>query len=113
MGPRATVNAVDQSILRFADRVRANFAATAVCLYGSRVKGGWDEWSDYDVIVVSPWFQGVSIWHRGHDLDRLWYDDLGERAPLSLKCLTPVEFERQPHGLTFLNEILKHARKIA
>jgi len=28
--------------------------------------------SDYDVIVVSPRFEGISVWNRARDLDGLW-----------------------------------------
>ncbi len=50
--------AIAQSVKRFLDAVRRVRRVEAAYLYGSQAFGGANEWSDIDVAVISPDFQG-------------------------------------------------------
>lgn len=102
---------VDRVASEFARKLGLKHRASAVYLYGSRAKGSWDEWSDYDFVVVSPEFKGILFAERGKELRKLWHDTISD-SPVSLLCLTPDEFEKQARGMTFVAEVLKHARKV-
>jgi predicted nucleotidyltransferase len=60
-------------------------------LFGSRARGTPRLHSDYDFVVVSPDFEGVSPLWRGHGLNVLW-NDLQPGVDVELLCLTPQEF---------------------
>jgi len=71
-------------------RLRAQWAAEHVILYGSRARGEPDQWSDLDVVVVSPRFQSIRFIDRWPQLFRA----LGSPVELEPLCYTPEEFER-------------------
>ena len=48
---------------------KEGIAATFAVLFGSQAKGTADKWSDIDLIVVSPRFDGLK---REGDVTRLW-----------------------------------------
>jgi len=82
----------EDCLRRFVEAVVSRWRTYAVVLYGSRARGDWMPWSDWDVIVVADF--------REPFLERL-------RALLELACpavepigYTPEEFER---GLLALN----------
>ncbi|MBM4355376.1 MAG: nucleotidyltransferase domain-containing protein [Deltaproteobacteria bacterium] len=58
------------SVRRYLDVLRDNgIDAAFAVLFGSQVKGDADEWSDIDLVVVAPYFDG----HRNHDdVTPLW-----------------------------------------
>ncbi len=60
---RAT--AVDSVVERLKSRIREQLRVDTLILFGSRASGGGDVWSDYDFIVVSPDFEGLSFLERG------------------------------------------------
>jgi len=70
-------------------RLRDEWAAQHVILFGSRARGQAHQWSDLDVVVVSPRFSGVRFTDRGPQLFRA----LGCPAELEPICYTPEEFE--------------------
>lgn len=47
----------------------SGFPVSFGVIFGSRVSGSADEWSDIDVLVVSPTFDGD---RKRQDIDRLW-----------------------------------------
>lgn len=60
------VNSVRQYLRALADRgIKAAFGV----VYGSQALGTAHEWSDIDLVVVSPWFDGRK---RQEDVETLW-----------------------------------------
>lgn len=59
-------------------------------LFGSWVRGDWMKWSDVDLILVSPDFEGIRFTERPVTLCEFWNHSRG----LELFCYTPEEFER-------------------
>jgi hypothetical protein len=72
-------------------RLRDECMAAHVLLYGSRVRGGGDEWSDLDVIVVSDAFGRIPFVDRPDGIYRL----VACPVEVELLCYTPEEFEKK------------------
>jgi predicted nucleotidyltransferase len=98
----------DGELRRFLDqcleRIRAGLRPETFWLFGSRVKGAPDEWSDIDVLVVSHRFDGMRV------LDRM--ELFHQHAPADRRvdalCFTPKEYEYQLDQPTLVAEIVKH-----
>ena len=82
---------VQDFVVRLLPRLRDEWAAERVILFGSRARGTAGKWSDLDVVVVSPRFEGMPFINRWPLLFRA----LGSPAELEPICYTPEEFERK------------------
>lgn len=92
-------SALDPSIFRFAERLRAEVGAERVILHGAYAMGfpSWD--SDYELIVLSDRFHDVDPFMRSRGMHDIFYA-VGGHAPLALVCLTHEEFKRMwPHDV--------------
>jgi hypothetical protein len=78
-------------VLRFRQRLEEHLQLDRLLIFGSRARGTPHRHSDYDFIVVSEDFRGVSPLWRGHGLNLLW-NDLQPGVDAELLCLTPEEF---------------------
>jgi len=74
------------------DRLRSRYRLHAVVLFGSRARGDWGPWSDYDLLVVA-------------DFDAPYLERIGEIMEL-LEGLGPIE----PHPYT-LEEAVSMLRR--
>jgi predicted nucleotidyltransferase len=91
-GATAGGQAIDHDLVRrFRRRLAERLRLERLLVFGSRARGTHRPHSDYDLIVVSPDFQGVSPLWRGHGLNRLW-NDLAPGVDVELLCVTPDEF---------------------
>ncbi len=83
--------AIAQSVERFLDAVRRVRRVEAAYLYGSQVLGAAGEWSDIDVAVISPDFQG-DLFQERVMLMRLAVevDDRIEPYPFAPEDFTPT-----------------------
>ncbi len=80
----------------------------AAVLYGSYVNGSPDEWSDIDVAVISPDFEGVPLWERQRMITRATLDRNPNLAPIGY----PTSEYRNPGHHSFLGEILLTGRVV-
>ena len=62
-----------------------------VVLYGSFARGDWHEWSDIDVVVVSPDFAGMEYGRRIEVTAEAIYRVY---EPIEAVAMTPAEWER-------------------
>jgi predicted nucleotidyltransferase len=81
--------AVDGVVERLRARLLQRLRLEALILFGSRVEGQTDEWSDYDFIVVSPDLEGIPFIERG----RLLFPLRERGVSYDFLCYTPAEFE--------------------
>jgi len=81
--------AVDRIVERLRTRLLQRLRLEALILFGSRVEGQADEWSDYDFIVVSPDFEDMPFIERG----RLLFSLRERGVSYDFLCYTPAEFE--------------------
>lgn len=91
---RAAARLVDWELVsRFKDAVQRVYPDAHVLLFGSRARGESGPDSNYDFLIISSAFGGVSPLWRGQGLDRQWAA-LNPPADMDLLCATPEEFER-------------------
>ena len=89
--PAATDPVVRDFVENLLPRLRDEWGARHVLLFGSRARGEGDEWSDLDVIVVSDAFEEKRLIDRAPDLFR----GLGCPVQVETLCYAPDEFERK------------------
>ena len=92
----------DEQIRRFIEHLQRHIAVREAILFGSHAYGEPHEWSDIDLVIISPDFMGQSMidrlqflywatWEAG----TTWIEPLG---------YTPEEFESASH-LSLLGEV--------
>jgi len=98
-------DAEDPSVFaRIADRLRKEYGATQVIVYGSVARGEATIHSDVDLLVVAPSAEKAYI-RMAHVLALI--RDLSRGLPLSPVVLTPKELqERLARKDSFIQEIL-------
>ena len=62
-----------------------------VILYGSYARGDWHEWSDIDLVVVSPDFRGMGYWDR---IDVLTEAICRVRQPIEAVAMDPEQWDK-------------------
>lgn len=88
-----------------AKRLKEQYGAKEVILFGSYAKGNPREDSDIDLLIISD--SKERFFERQATVRRL-LRDLKKRIPVSPIVLTPVEIEeRKKHEDQFINEILE------
>ncbi|MBI4745852.1 MAG: nucleotidyltransferase domain-containing protein [Deltaproteobacteria bacterium] len=92
-------------IKAIAKRLKEQYGAKEVILFGSYAKGNPREDSDIDLLIISD--SKERFFERQATVRRL-LRDLKKRIPVSPIVLTPAEIqERKKHEDQFINEILK------
>jgi predicted nucleotidyltransferase len=92
-------------IKAIAKRLKEQYGAKEVILFGSYAKGKATDDSDIDLLVISD--SKERFFERQATVRRL-LRDLKKRIPVSPIVLTPEEIEeRKRHGDQFINEILE------
>jgi predicted nucleotidyltransferase len=98
MGQRA-----DSRIEDFVRRVREKYRITQAIFSGSRARGDYLADSDYDIVLVSPDFQGVFFSQRSASMYDFWTHWPLEIEPL---CYTPEEFEAKRQQIGIASEAI-------
>lgn len=82
----------DPKIKDFVHRVKKKYRLEKAIFFGSRVRGDYFKHSDYDIILVSPDFQGKFFTTRISDMYKFW-----KHFPLDIEplCYTPKEFKKK------------------
>ncbi|MEW5896595.1 MAG: nucleotidyltransferase domain-containing protein [Nanoarchaeota archaeon] len=88
----------DPNITDFINRVKKKYKIEKAIFFGSRARGDHFKNSDYDVILVSPDFEGIFFTKRISRMYPFW-----KHYPLEIEpiCYTPKEFKKKSkeHGL--------------
>lgn len=100
--------AIDGVVERLMTRIAQQMRVDALILFGSRVNGQPDEWSDYDFVVVSPDFEGVPFLERGCVLLPL----REKGVSYDFLCYTPREFEELSSQLTVVGEAAREGIRL-
>ena len=93
----------DSRVKKFTKKIRAAFDVKKVLLFGSRARGDYLEDSDYDVLIVSPEFEGKVFSKRISELYDYW-----DYLPLNIEllCYTPKEFEKMRKRIGIVQQAL-------
>jgi predicted nucleotidyltransferase len=99
---------LDKIISRFVALLSKAARVETVILYGSYVSGSPDEWSDIDIAVISPDFEGLSTWDRQEMIARATVGRAYRLAPIGYSS---SEYHNPgPHS--FLREIIRTGRVV-
>lgn len=98
----------------YLDRIREHLEPSEVWIWGSRVYGTPDEFSDIDMIIVSNRFEGQSFFQRRELFRRL----IGvhkdpEAEVVDVLCYTPAEFAELRSQPTVVREAAEKGLKVA
>jgi len=77
-------------------------------LFGSRATGKTHEYSDFDLMIVSPEFKGLKSFERGLG----FYKDWGHKYPVDFLCYTPAEFNKLKKEATIVREAVREGIEI-
>jgi len=103
-----TASELDRIVSAFVTLLSKAVRVEAVILYGSYVNGSPDEWSDIDIAVISPDFEGLPMWERQRIISRATVDRHPSLAPIGYAS---SEYHNPgPHS--FLREILRTGRVV-
>ena len=97
-----------KAIRIFLQNIRKTFKPEKILLFGSRARGDALEDSDFDLVVVSEKFKGMSEYERMVSVYSL------KREPVSVDviCITPAEFQERSHELSIIGEAAKEGIEI-
>jgi len=104
----ATTTELSGSISEFVERLQNGIRVEAIVLFGSYARGRPHEWSDIDVAVVSPDFEGVPMWRR----QEIIADLTGERDRRLAPIGYPSSEYHNPGPHSFLREIIRTGRVV-
>lgn len=101
MGKRKTADKVVEGFIK---RVRDRFDAEMILWFGSRAKGEALKTSDYDFLIVSKTFEGISFPQR---MSMVYREVIDLPASFDILCYTPEEFDRKKKKLSVVREALR------
>lgn len=104
----ATASELKEVIADFARRLQGGIRVEVVILYGSYVHGTPHEWSDIDLAVISPDFEGVPVWKRQEMIARLTVHRHRGISPIGY----PSSEYHNPGRHSFLREIIRTGRVV-
>ncbi len=91
-------------VRRFIEKLgKRGLEVEKVILFGSYAHSEPDDWSDIDLLILSPMFNNMDMWERlellGEVIGELW-------EPIEARGYTTQEFERFDRG-TFIGDEVK------
>jgi predicted nucleotidyltransferase len=103
-----TTSELEAAIADFIARLHKGLRVEVVILYGSHAAGTPHQWSDIDLAVVSPDFEGVPMWRRQEIIARLTLDRCPNISPIGYSS---TEY-REPSAHSLLSEIVRSGRVV-
>jgi len=88
---------IDRELGNIVERLRKEFNVKAVILFGSRARGDWKPWSDFDILVIADFGEGY--------LDRI-------KRLLEVIGDIPLDIEFHPYTVEEALEMLRRCNPI-
>lgn len=95
-------------VKNFKKELAKAIALKKLILFGSRATGKTHEGSDFDIVIVSPDFNGKDLIKRGKGFYNYW----GYDYPVDFLCYTPEEFNKLKKGINIVSEAIKEGIEI-
>ena len=99
----ATKAELEKAILDFIHSLQEDIQVEAIILFGSYAHGTPHEWSDIDLAVISPDFEGMPIWKRQEIISHLTVNRYRGLSPIGY----PSSEYHNPGRHSFLGEIIR------
>jgi predicted nucleotidyltransferase len=98
---------------KYLAKIKSIYAPEEIWLWGSRVYGHPDEYSDIDLIVVSKKFLGIKFTKRMYK----FIESIGlltdrNTEVVDVLCYTPDEFARKKEQISIVNDAIKKGIRI-
>lgn len=90
-------------VRRFKTAMKKEIKVDKLIFFGSRAKGTFGRYSDFDLMVISPDFSGIPWYKRSVKLYMLWKEDY----PVEILCYTPDEIKRKKGEAGIVSEAIK------
>lgn len=101
-----TATQVRRIVKRYADALKQHIHVDKVILFGSYVSGHPREWSDIDIAIISPDFDGKDLFQRVRLMGKA-----RQERDLDIEALAYGRKEYEAaHRQTFLGEIIRTGR---
>jgi uncharacterized protein len=104
----ATATEIDDAVRDFVHALYAHVRVEYIVLYGSYVNGKPDEWSDFDIAVISPDFEGMELWQRQDIIAVFGLRHDTRLSPIGF----PLSEYHNPGRHSFLREIIRTGKVI-
>ncbi len=92
----------------FKKELKKKIDVRKIIFFGSRVKGKPKKYSDFDLIIVSPYFQRKKILDRPLGFYKYWKIDY----PVDFLCYTPKEFKEMSEKVTLVRDAIREGIEI-
>jgi len=92
----------------FKSKLSNHMPINKIILFGSFAKGKAHEFSDMDLIIVSPKFKGKDFRYRPLGFYKYWSLD----KPFDFLCYTPEEFNKLKKQVTIVKEAVREGIEI-
>ena len=101
-------------LTQYLDRITREFAPAEVWVWGSRVYGEPDEYSDVDMVLVSDRFEGIPFWKRRALFRQVTgiADDPNAQV-VDVLCYTRGEFQEKASSPTVVREAVQRGSRVA
>ncbi len=99
----------DPKIKNFVERIQKKFKLVRAIFFGSRARGDHFKNSDYDIILVSPDFEGIFFTKRISMMYDFWRYYPLEIEPI---CYTPKEFAQKKKEIGLVRQAVKEGINI-
>lgn len=96
-------------IARFAKEVSRSFRIEKGILFGSRARGDHLKRSDYDIMLVSPDFEGRHFTERASSVLK----SIEHHFPMDLLCFTPKEFAEKKKQIGIVRTAVREGIEFA
>ena len=95
-------------VQKFKKDINKSIKVDKLILFGSRTKGNFSRYSDFDLLIVSPDFKGVPWYKRPTKFYLMWKEDY----PLEILCYTPEEIRKRMEKINLVSEAFKEGIEI-
>lgn len=105
------VRKTDQNIIlvrKFKRNIKKIVKLDKLILFGSRARGTFNTYSDFDLIIVSDDFKDIPWYKRPAKLYVMWKEDY----PVEILCYTPEEFKKRANKIGIISEALNKGTEI-
>ncbi len=99
---------LDKDLEKFLEKIKKKFKIEKVLLFGSRARGEALNYSDYDLIIISAEFYGISWQKRIEQLVIEWDSD----KAIDVLPYTPSEFADKVESRTIVSDIINKGQAI-
>ena len=99
---------IKKELKNFKFRLSKRLPIDKIIFFGSSAKGKEHEYSDIDLIIISPKFRGIEFRYRSLGFYKYW----NLSKPFDFLCYTPEEFNKLKKQITIVREAAKEGIEI-